>query len=75
MKTLYYKIKYQIISILVSLLPYFFVKFRWYRRLIYCHSFNQYQPLHLSNVDKFVFDKSHDRWDVWDYVELWDLEI
>lgn len=36
--------------------------------------FNTYQPLNLTDVDKFVFQTKNDPWEVWDYVEEFDLK-
>ena len=50
-----------IIDIVVNLLPYYFTKFRWYRRLIY-QSTNKYNPidLELLNDDTQDYDGTLD---------------
>lgn len=50
-----------LINILVNLMPYYFVRFKWCRRFIYC-STNQYSPidLELLNDDTQDYDGTLD---------------
>lgn len=57
MLRIYIKIKQTLIDILVSLIPYYFVKFLWCRRLIY-QSMNIYHPIDLDQLYEDLNDYS-----------------
>lgn len=60
-------IKQTLINILVKLLPYYFTKFRWCRRLIY-QSTNKYNPIDLDLLHECLNDYSGEL-DMYDYYE------
>lgn len=56
-----------LINIIVNLMPYYFTKFIWYRRLIY-QSTNKYNPIDLDLLHESLNDYSGEL-NMYDYYE------
>ena len=56
-----------IIDIVVNLLPYYFTKFKYFRRLIY-QSTHKYNPINLNSLSDDIIDDIYDS-NIFDYYE------
>lgn len=56
-----------LINIVVKILPYYFTKYVWYRRLIY-QSTNKYNPINLDLLSDDVINDIYDS-NIFDYYE------
>ena len=57
-----------LINILVNLIPYYFVRFKWFRRLIYC-STHIYNPMDLELLNEDILEDYNGILDVYLYYE------
>ena len=61
------KVIQNLINIVVNLLPYYFTKFRYFRRLIY-QSSHKYNPINLNSLSDDIIDDIYDS-NIFDYYE------